>query len=55
MRTVYITVRIDYTCNESECDYAEEIAIDLAINPNYATVEEGVQLQNVEVCGINED
>ena len=55
MKSIYVTVRIDYDFDETKAEGLDTslIAVDLAINPNYNTVENGVQLDSVEICDIN--
>lgn len=50
-------VRIDYEYDDERTymgDEPEEIAIDLALNPNLHTIENGVQLIDAEFCGWND-
>jgi hypothetical protein len=56
-KTIYLTVRVDYSYDENKTNEldSEYIAESLAIRPNYNSVVEGVRLDNVEVCGNNED
>lgn len=55
MKTMYLTVRVDYSCPEGmDLEMAQELAESLAIRPNMVSVVNGVQLAGVEVCGINE-
>lgn len=58
-RTIYVTVRIDYKYNDSHFNFdnvedTDETAINSALQPNYGTICDGVQLENVECCGIND-
>ena len=55
-KTIYLTVRVDYSYDENRVNesFSEHMAKCLAIRPNYNSVVEGVQLDNVEVCGNNE-
>ena len=55
MKSIYVTVRIDYDFDERKAEGLDTslIAVDLAINPNYNTVENGVQVDSVEICDIN--
>lgn len=55
-KTIYLTVRIDYSYDENKTNEfdSEYTAESLAICPNYNSVVDGVQLDNVEVCGNNE-
>lgn len=52
-KTIYLSVRIDYSYNENEIDEqsAAYIAENLAIRPNYNSVVDGVILEDVELCG----
>ena len=52
-KTIYLSVRIDYSYNENEIDEqsAAYIAENLAIRPNYNSVVDGVLLEDVELCG----
>lgn len=51
-KTIYLTVRIDYSYDENKTNEfdSEYIAESLAIRSNYNSVVNGVQLDNVEVC-----
>lgn len=55
MKSIYVTVRIDYDFDEAKAEGLDTslIAVDLAINPNYDTVADGVQVDSVEICDIN--
>lgn len=56
MKTMYLTVRVDYSCPEGmDLEMAQELAESLAIQPNMVSVVNGVTLNGVEVCGINEE
>ena len=52
-KTIYLSVRIDYSYNENEIDEqsAAYIAENLAIRPNYNSFVDGVLLEDVELCG----
>ena len=56
-KTIYLTVRVDYSYDENRVNepFSEHIAKSLAIRSNYNSVVEGVRLDNVEVCGNNEE
>lgn len=55
-RTIYAVVRIDFTYyDEREVEDIDEVAYGLAVNPNYHTIAEGVQLSDVECCGYQEN
>lgn len=51
-KTIYLTVRIDFEYDErkTNCDDAIYNACKLALNPNYNTIIEGANLENVEIC-----
>ena len=54
--TIYAVVRIDFTYdNEREVEDIYEVAYGLAVNPNYHSIDEGVQLSDVECCGYQEN
>ena len=54
MKTMYLTVRVDYSCPEGmDLETAQGLAESLAIKPNYVSVVNGVELENVEVCFID--
>ena len=51
-RTFSIMLTISYTCDKrktAEIGDAEEIAKDLALNPNFGTIVNGVELQKVTI------
>lgn len=50
-KTIYLTVRVDYSYDESKTNEydSEYIAESLAIRSNYNSVVNGVQLDNVDV------
>ena len=56
-KTIYLTVRVDYSYDESKINEydSEYIAESLAIRSNYNSVVDGVQLDNVEISSNNED
>jgi hypothetical protein len=53
--TIYVTLRVDYTFDETRTSTEDATvhALDL-IRPNYNSVVEGVSLDNVELCDIKE-
>jgi hypothetical protein len=54
MKTMYLTVRVDFSCPEGmDLGTAQGLAESLAIKPNYVSVVNGVELENVEVCFID--
>lgn len=56
MKTMYLTVRVDYSYPEGmDLETAQGLAESLAIKPNMVSVVNGVTLEGVEVCGINEE
>ena len=56
MKTMYLTVRVDFICPEGmDLETAQGLAESLAIQPNMVSVVNGVTLEDVEVCGINEE
>ena len=53
---MYLVVRVDFSCPEGmDLERAQELAESLAIKPNMVSVVNGVKLEDVEVCGINEE
>lgn len=53
---MYLTVRVDFSCPEGmDLETAQGLAESLAIQPNMVSVVNGVNLEDVEVCGINEE
>lgn len=55
-RTIYAVVRIDFDYDEErDVENIEDVAYGLAINPNYHTVAEGVQLTDVQRCGYQDE
>lgn len=55
-KTMYLTVRVDYNCPDGmDEEQAQGLAESLAIKGNFVSVVNGVSLENVEVCGINEE
>lgn len=48
-RVVYASVRIEFTAPESMDYRACDIAQNLAINPNYNSIVEGVELEDVQI------
>ena len=53
MKTMYVTLRIDYDFPEDmSAKVAREIAMSLAIRPQYNSQVDGVTLDDCEVCGI---
>lgn len=56
MKTMYLTVRVDFSYPEGmDLETAQGLAESLAIKPNMVSVVNGVKLEDVEVCGINEE
>lgn len=56
-RKIYVTTVIEFEYDERKAgddQTASSIAYDLASNPNYGTVECGVHLLNVRLCGREE-
>lgn len=55
MRTMYLTVRVDFSCPEG-MDFieAQDIVESLTIKPDYSNVVKGVELENVEVRFVDE-
>lgn len=54
MKTMYLTVRVDFSCPEGmDLETAQGLAESLAIQPNYVSEVNGVELENVEVCFID--
>lgn len=56
--TTYVTLRIDYTFDPSRTDgaTARETAADKVLRDALAhahTIEDGVQIENIENCGIH--
>ena len=54
-RTIYATIRIDYTCDENENYDSDLVALDLAICPNYDEKVNGVLIEDVEICDVTDD
>lgn len=56
-RTIYVTVRIDYEFDETQTNSEESVwdAEHLAIQTNYNSVQNGVKIESVEICGENFD
>lgn len=51
---MYLTVRVDFSCPEGmDLKTAQGLAESLAIKPNYVSEVNGVELENVEVCFID--
>ena len=53
----YAIVRISYSYDQDRSYMGDEpgqIAIDLALDPNTHTVENGVHLESAEFCGFND-
>lgn len=56
METIYLIVRVDFSYPEGmDKETAQGFAESLAIQPNMVSVVNGVTLNGVEVCGINEE
>lgn len=54
-RTIYRLIRIDYrTDNNKDLEDNDDSAIDLAINPNYHTIMNGVCIDDVEIMECEE-
>lgn len=54
MKTMYLTVRVDFSCPEGmDLETAQGLAESLVIRPNYVSEVNGVELENVEVCFID--
>lgn len=54
MKTVYATIRIDYDAPiGKELEDIATLACERA-NAHCHTIEDGVSIENVELCGINE-
>lgn len=58
METIYVTIRIDFESDgrmdtERTKEYAATMVTERAGGHSH-TIEEGIQINNVEVCGINE-
>lgn len=51
-RTIYVTVRIDYTFDETVTNWDESVwdAKDLAIVPDYEETQNGVKIDAVIIC-----
>lgn len=55
MKTMYVTVRVDFSCPEDmDLVTAQGLAESLVIRPNYVSEANGVELENVEVCFIDD-
>lgn len=56
-KTIYLTVRVDYSYDEDKTNEydSEYTAESLAIRSDYNSVVNGVQLDDVEVCGLIEE
>lgn len=52
---INLRVQFDYDETRHDMKEASEYAKDLAINPNYNTVEEGVQLTDHEISDVDVD
>jgi hypothetical protein len=53
METMYITVRIDYTAPiATDADAIAELVCERA-NAHNHTIEDGIKIENVELCDIN--
>lgn len=54
MATMYVTIRIDYDAPiETDMEAIAEMVCERA-NAHNHTIEDGVTIENVEMCGINE-
>lgn len=55
--TVYVTVRVDYSCDNDRFNEEDirDIAIDMAIRPLFDSVIDGVKIDSVDICDINEE
>ena len=54
MATMYVTIRIDYDAPiETDMETIAEMVCERA-NAHNHTIEDGVTIENVEMCGINE-
>ena len=52
---VIINLRIEAMYDHSKCSDPEQTAIDLALNPNYHTIENGVQLTSTDYVILEDD
>ena len=54
MATMYVTIRIDYDAPiETDMETIAEMVCERA-NAHNHTIEDGVKIENVAMCGINE-
>ena len=54
MASMYVTIRIDYDAPiETDMEAIAEMVCERA-NAHNHTIEDGVTIENVELCGINE-